>query len=112
MWRAEDFAEQALEEKCLLVGGCRRQPTCACAGCRPQTGNRCLERILVACRAKPPVAADTGRLRLQPLEIGKAVAAEIAEPAVVDGDVLPRLEPSDLVVPGVDVNVAAHRAAR
>src|SRR5439155_22987245 len=45
------------------------------------------------------------------LELREAVAAGIAEPAVIDGEVFARLEPPDPVVARVELDIAAHAAS-
>src|SRR4029077_5881282 len=108
--RLQYLAEEPAEEEELLVRVGRRCP----AGNLPA---RLLERIggegdglLVGDFFEGAVAPHPGALLPLALEVRKAEPAAVTEPAVVDGDVLSRLEAADAVAPRVDLDVAAHAA--
>src|SRR5207237_10798550 len=68
--------------------------------------------VVVGHALEGAAARDLWPVLCRALELGEAVAAGIAEPAVVDREIFSRLKAADPVVAGVELDVAAHAAAR
>src|SRR2546426_2964073 len=80
------------------------------ATCLLQRVGRERDHLVVGHLLERAVAPDLRPVLPRALELGEAVATRIAEPAVVDREIFPRLKASDPVAAGVELDVAAHAA--
>src|SRR5919202_4615354 len=115
MRRTQRPAQEPAEQIELLVGATRRgqagQDAACAAGSQALLG--CLQGLAPRDGQEMAVLLDQRRghaLVTRPGE--RAVAADVAEPAVVDRGVLARDETHELATSSVDVDVAAHGAGR
>src|SRR2546428_9950925 len=68
------------------------------------------DHLVVGHLLERAVASDLRPVLPRALELGEAVAAHIAEPAVVDREIFPRLKASDPVAARAELDVEAHAA--
>ena len=86
--RAQHLAEQPLEEEEFLVTGCGRRPARDLPAGLLEGVGRERDHLVVSHPLKLAVAPDLRPVLRAALEMREAVAAGVAEPAVIDREVL------------------------